>query len=195
MENLVTRRLFLASAPFVLTGLTGISARAAARQGHQSVQFLASLEDQRAQLYIGGKPAYPVWKISSASSQNTDCTYGACVTETGTCEITRVDAHAYSKKWKCPMDNAVFFAKRDERGKLLDVGDAVHAATPDEINQLGHVASHGCIRVAPENAVIFFGVAAENRRGNSWPNLRVVILPGKLPASGETPVAEEGLKI
>jgi len=48
----------------------------------------------------------------------------------------------YSKQWdNAPMPHAIFFTKK---------GHAVHGT--NELKHLGKPASHGCVRLAPENA-------------------------------------------
>ena len=57
----------------------------------------------------------------------------------------------YSRQWdNAPMPHAVFFTKK---------GHAIHATT--ELKKLGRPASHGCVRLSPENAETFFNLVKE----------------------------------
>ncbi len=66
-------------------------------------------------------------------------------TPTGHYRPQRMYAMTYSRKYEmAPMPHAIFF-----RG-----GYAIHGAY--SVGALGHVASHGCIRLAPENAATLY---------------------------------------
>jgi hypothetical protein len=74
-----------------------------------------------------------------------------------------------------PMPWAVFFHR----------GYAVHGTM--EAYNLGHAASHGCVRLRPDNASILFSLV--RREGTR--NTRIVIRNGPLPAApGAVPQAE-----
>jgi hypothetical protein len=74
-----------------------------------------------------------------------------------------------------PMPWAVFFHR----------GYAVHGTM--EAYNLGHAASHGCVRLRPDNASILFSLV--RRVGTR--NTKIVILNGPLPvAPGAAPLAE-----
>jgi lipoprotein-anchoring transpeptidase ErfK/SrfK len=47
-------------------------------------------------------------------------------------------------------------------------GYAIHGTTPGNFNMLGRVASHGCIRLHPDNAKIFFELIQEVGAANTW---------------------------
>ena len=40
-------------------------------------------------------------------------------------------------------------------------GDAIHATTGNELAQLGTPVSHGCVRIAPENAALLYGMVQQ----------------------------------
>jgi hypothetical protein len=71
-----------------------------------------------------------------------------------------------------PMPFAVFFHR----------GYAVHATM--ESHNLGHVASHGCVRLRPDNAAILYSLV----RRQGMANTRVVVMDGNLPAVPAAPV-------
>ena len=137
----------------------------------QVVPILAivNIHEQKMLVYVGGVLKYE-WATSTASSKNTDCTKGVCETPIGTFGVTRQNRQAYSKKWDSPMPNATYFDND---------GDAVHAATQSEIAELGHPASHGCVRLHPANAQIFFDLVRHNQRGaHTYPGVTIRIITG-----------------
>jgi lipoprotein-anchoring transpeptidase ErfK/SrfK len=77
----------------------------------------------------------------------------------------------YSKQWDdAPMPHSIFFTKR---------GHAIHATT--EVKRLGRPASHGCVRLAPQNAkTLFYLVKAAGLENTQ------VVLTGMTPG-GEGP--------
>jgi lipoprotein-anchoring transpeptidase ErfK/SrfK len=67
-----------------------------------------------------------------------------------------IAAHWRSRKYNwAPMPWSVFFHG----------GYAIHGTT--EVRGLGHPASHGCIRLHPENAKIFYTLVLKNGRENT----------------------------
>ena len=72
----------------------------------------------------------------------------------------------YSKQWdNAPMPHAIFFTKK---------GHAVHGTT--EKKHLGKPASHGCVRLAPENARTLFALVKEKGLENTE-----IVLNGDTP--------------
>lgn len=62
-----------------------------------------------------------------------------------------MEAEHFSKEWdNAPMPHAIFFT---------DSGHAIHGT--ESIKQLGSPASHGCIRLAPQNADKLYTVVHE----------------------------------
>ena len=81
-------------------------------------------------------------------------------TPTGTYSAKWLSRHHRSRKYNnAPMPYAVFYHG----------GYAVHATY--DTKRLGRVASHGCVRLAPEHAAKFFSLVQQT--GNS--NTRIVI--------------------
>ena len=79
------------------------------------------------------------WPISSARS--------GYVTPTGTFKPERMSEVYYSKKYdNAPMPHAIFFY----------YGFAIHGSY--EIKHLGQPASHGCVRLAPQNATKLYSL-------------------------------------
>lgn len=82
----------------------------------------------------------------------------------------------YSKEWdNAPMPHAIFFMKD---------GHAIHGSY--EVKQLGKPVSHGCVRVAPQNATILYDLVKKNGLQNTQ-----VVLSGESPG-GESKVANAG---
>ena len=79
----------------------------------------------------------------------------------------------YSKQWdNAPMPHAVFFTKE---------GHAIHGT--NEVKRLGRPASHGCVRLSPQNAATLYALVKENGLENTQ-----VMLVGLTPG-GESKVA------
>jgi lipoprotein-anchoring transpeptidase ErfK/SrfK len=92
------------------------------------------------------------WKVSTARK--------GYVTPTGAWRAYLASRHHRSRKYdNAPMPYAIFF----------NGGYAVHATF--DLKRLGRPASHGCIRLHPDNAAVFFGLA--QRAGLS--NTKVII--------------------
>jgi lipoprotein-anchoring transpeptidase ErfK/SrfK len=115
----------------IVLAATGSDASAAARMVAR-----ISISDQTMQITIDGRKAHE-WKVSTAAR--------GYVTPTGSFKPTRMHEMWYSRKYDmAPMPHSVFFHG----------GYAVHAT--DAIKRLGRPASHGCIRLHPNDASDFY---------------------------------------
>jgi hypothetical protein len=74
----------------------------------------------------------------------------------------RMFANYTSTQWGEPMPYAMFFQWKNG-GKLT--GLAIHAATDDEVAQLGTRASAGCVRLHPQAARDLFNLVQSEYRG------------------------------
>jgi lipoprotein-anchoring transpeptidase ErfK/SrfK len=91
-----------------------------------------SISEQKMEVLVDGRPTFE-WKVSTAGK--------GYVTPTGAWKPTRMHAMWYSRKYdNAPMPHSIFFTG----------GYAVHAT--NAIKKLGQPASHGCIRLHPDNA-------------------------------------------
>lgn len=91
---------------------------------------------QTMEVLVDGRPAFE-WKVSTAGK--------GYVTPTGSYKPTRMHEMWYSRKYdNAPMPHSVFFHG----------GYAIHA-TP-HVKRLGTPASHGCVRLHPDNASDFY---------------------------------------
>jgi lipoprotein-anchoring transpeptidase ErfK/SrfK len=85
---------------------------------------------------------YGTWKVSTARKGYS--------TPRGSYRVGRMAREYYSKKYdNSPMPYSLFFLG----------GNAVHGT--NHLKQLGRPASHGCIRLAPQNAAKLFALAQE----------------------------------
>jgi hypothetical protein len=129
-----------------------------------------SKSQQRLSVTIDGTEAYR-WPVSTGRRGH--------ATPAGKFRPVRLERHWYSHEYgMTPMPWAVFFHR----------GYAVHGTM--EAYNLGHAASHGCVRLRPDNASILFSLV--RREGTR--NTRIVILNGPLPAApGAAPQVENDL--
>ena len=99
-------------------------------------------------------------------------------TPAGSFQPFRMEEQHFSKEWDdAPMPHSVFFTQ---------TGHAIHGSTATA--RLGTPASHGCVRLSPENATKLFGLV----EAEGLLNTRVVIT-GTEPGSNQEPrVADSG---
>ena len=94
-------------------------------------------------------------------------------TPSGTFTASSMNKIWYSKQWdNAPMPHAVFFDKE---------GHAIHGTY--EVKRLGTPASHGCVRLSPQNAATLYALVDKNGLENTQ-----VVLAGLTPG-GEDKVA------
>ena len=87
-------------------------------------------------------------------------------TPSGTYTATSMNEIWYSKQWdNSPMPHSIFFMKD---------GHAIHGSY--EVKNLGKPASHGCVRISPENAATLYALVKENGLENTQ-----VVLTGVTP--------------
>jgi lipoprotein-anchoring transpeptidase ErfK/SrfK len=103
-----------------------------------SVHARISKSTQTMYVYVQGELAYS-WPVSTGR--------GRYATPSGTFRPQRLERRWYSTKYSgAPMHNAVFYSG----------GYAIHATT--QVGRLGMPASHGCVRLAPGNAAMFYSL-------------------------------------
>ena len=96
-------------------------------------------------------------------------------TPSGTYRPFRLEKEHYSKEWDdAPMPYSIFFTGR---------GHAVHGSY--HVKSLGRRASHGCVRLHPDNAAKLFGLVQKTGTSNTR-----VIVKGGLFADGANPAEE-----
>ena len=89
-------------------------------------------------------------------------------TPSGTYPARSMNKVWYSKQWDdAPMPHTIFFTKK---------GHAIHGT--DATKKLGRLASHGCVRLAPENARTLFALIKEKGLKDTQ-----IVLNGETPSS------------
>lgn len=110
-----------------------------------------SLSAQEMVVYVDGYARYD-WAVSTARP--------GYRTPVGSFRPTRMSRMWYSRKYdNAPMPNSIFFLG----------GYAVHGT--GHLKALGRPASHGCVRLHPDNARTLYSLVQENGMGNA----RIVI--------------------
>jgi lipoprotein-anchoring transpeptidase ErfK/SrfK len=133
------------------------------------VDILVSKPGQKMTVRVDGVIKY-VWPVSTGAQQYE--------TPAGTWKPFRMEAEHFSKEWDdAPMPHSIFFTGE---------GHAIHGSY--HVKTLGRKASHGCVRLAPENATILFGLV--QKAGMS--NTTVTIKGGFFDGGGYTTASASG---
>jgi len=110
------------------------------------------ISSQTMQVLVDGRPRY-TWSVSTARR--------GYVTPIGTYRPQRLEKMWYSRKYNMsPMPHSIFYHR----------GYAIHGTT--SINKLGQPASHGCVRLHPNNARTLFSLV----RKHGMNNMRVKVV-------------------
>ena len=116
---------------------------------------------QQMTVTVDGDPRY-VWPVSTGK--------GPYDTPAGEFQPFRMERHHFSREWDdAPMPHSIFFTQE---------GHAIHGSY--EVRRLGTPASHGCVRLAPENAATLFALVKQQGVKNAR-----VVLNGDIPSSNE----------
>jgi lipoprotein-anchoring transpeptidase ErfK/SrfK len=128
------RRLFCIFATLVVL-LLSAGERAAA-----NIVVHIDRATQRMAVNVNGEPRYN-WRISTARR--------GYITPPGSYHPEMMARRWFSKRYyNSPMPHSIFFYR----------GYAIHGTY--EISRLGGPASHGCVRLDPENAAILYGLVS-----------------------------------
>jgi lipoprotein-anchoring transpeptidase ErfK/SrfK len=118
--------------------LVSATADAARKRPKAPVQIHIDISSQRMSVEVNGFP-YARWKVSTARR--------GYHTPRGSFGVTRMAKVYYSRKYdNSPMPNSVFFHG----------GYAIHGSY--YVKSLGRPASHGCVRLAPQNAATLYAL-------------------------------------
>jgi lipoprotein-anchoring transpeptidase ErfK/SrfK len=121
---------------------------------------------QEMTVFVDGIEQY-TWPVSTGGP--------GYATPSGSFTASSMNELWYSKQWdNAPMPNSIFFTKE---------GHAIHGSY--ETKKLGRAVSHGCVRLAPENAKILYALVEEQGLENTK-----VVLTGVTPG-GEAKVASQ----
>lgn len=94
-------------------------------------------------------------------------------TPSGEFKPFRMEAEHFSREWDdAPMPHSIFFTMH---------GHAIHGSSH---NSIGRPASHGCVRITPENAAVLFALVKQEGMAHTR-----VVLSGEIPNAPATPVA------
>ena len=126
--------------------IPGVTDNTSEAPGQQVVARI-DLSDQKMHVYVGEKLAH-VFPVSTGRKG-----YG---TPSGRYQVQWIHPKWRSRKYNmAPMPWSVFFHG----------GYAVHGTT--EIRRLGRPASHGCVRLDPKNAKVFYRLVEASGRENT----------------------------
>ena len=115
-----------------------------------SAQVLVAIDEnsQEMTVSVDGQPQY-VWPVSTGVSRY--------ATPTGTYTPFRMEPDHFSKEWDdAPMPHSIFFTP---------LGHAIHGT--EHVANLGRAASHGCVRLAPEDAATLYSLVEEAGMANT----------------------------
>ena len=130
---------------FLIAGLILLNAAPAL-----AAQVVVSINETSQQMTVSvdGQQEY-VWPVSTGISQY--------ATPTGTYKPFRMEEDHYSVEWDdAPMPHSIFFTQ---------LGHAIHGT--EHVAHLGQPASHGCVRLAPENAATLYTLVTEAGLANT----------------------------
>jgi hypothetical protein len=112
---------------------------AAGPAGAANVQISINKLTQKMTVSVDGTERY-VWLVSTGAAGYS--------TPSGSFKPFRMERDHYSKEWDdAPMPNSIFFTPG---------GHAIHGSP--HTRSLGRRASHGCVRLAPENAATLYAL-------------------------------------
>jgi hypothetical protein len=137
-----------------------------AGQAH-AAQVVISINEhsQKMTVMVGGQPEY-VWPVSTGIARY--------ATPGGKYTPFRMEEMHFSDEWDdAAMPHSIFFTR---------FGHAIHGT--EHIDKLGRPASHGCVRLDPENAATLFALVQEV----GMPNTTVVVTGGAAERMNKTAV-------
>ena len=133
----------------MVMGLMALSSAAFAT----SVLITVNKVSQKMTVKVDGETQY-VWPVSTGAR--------GYETPSGKFRPFRMEKDYYSKQWdNAPMPNSIFFTPR---------GHAIHGSM--YVKSLGRRASHGCVRLAPENAETLYRLVQKVGMGHTTVVLR-----------------------
>lgn len=115
---------------------------------------------QKMSVTVDGQEEY-VWPVSTGAA--------GYATPSGTYRPFRMEVYHFSEEWDdAPMPHSIFFTK---------AGHAIHGT--EHLKSLGRRASHGCVRLDPDDAATLFYLVEEVGMANT-----TVVIRGGVAKSG-----------
>ncbi len=149
----------------LLAALTLLIACAFALPASASLLITIDKSSQRMTVEQDGLQLF-VWPVSTGAR--------GYDTPSGSYKPFRMEKDHFSKEWDdAPMPNSIFFTME---------GHAIHGTT--HLKAIGTPASHGCVRLAPENAETLWNLIKQEKMANTR-----VVLRGETPAVAAPGVA------
>ena len=143
----------LAAAAALMLAAGAAQAAATVGPDAKKVEIVIDKQTQRMTVYVGGEKRHE-FTVSTGRA--------GYATPSGTFRPSSMHPMAISVKYgNTPMPHTIFFTR---------VGHAIHATTA--VRQLGRPASHGCIRLSPENAKLLFALVKQMGLENT--SIRIV---------------------
>jgi hypothetical protein len=125
---------------------------------HAAVLVTIDKSAQQMTVELDGRPLHQ-WPVSTGKA--------GYDTPSGKYKAFRMERDHFSKEWdEAPMPHSIFFTQK---------GHAIHGSF--ETKRLGSPASHGCVRLAPENAKTLFQLVEQEGVLNT-----TVVLTGVAPS-------------
>lgn len=125
------------------------------------VEIFVNKVSQKMTVSVDGTKEF-VWPVSTGAP--------GYETPSGTYHPLRMEADHFSKQWDdAPMPHSIFFT---------GAGHAIHGSS--HVKSLGRRASHGCVRLAPENATKLFALVQQA----GMRNITVIIRGGLFERKG-----------
>src|ERR1700722_6238499 len=127
--------------------------------GAKKVAVLVNIDKTNQQMTVSldGVETYQ-WRVSTGRAGYS--------TPSGTYTATSMNKIWYSKQWdNAPMPHSIFFMKD---------GHAIHGS--NDVKNIGKPASHGCVRISPENATTLYALVGKSGLENTH-----VVLSGVTP--------------
>jgi hypothetical protein len=117
------------------------------------VNITVNKVSQKMTVVVDGEEKY-VWLVSTGGK--------GYDTPSGSFNVFRMEKEHFSQEWDdAPMPYSMFFTGQ---------GHAIHGSF--HTKRLGTRASHGCVRLAPENAAVLFDLVQKAGYKNSTVNIR-----------------------
>jgi len=133
----------------IVMGLMALSSAVFATTVHITINKVS----QKMTVRVDGETEY-VWPVSTGAR--------GYETPSGKYRPFRMEKDHFSKEWDdAPMPNSIFFTPR---------GHAIHGSF--YVKSLGRRASHGCVRLAPDNAAKLYGLVQKAGMQNTTVVLR-----------------------